>query len=73
MTISIVYSIMTTIRVGGAKSFPEGLYTPLNLTDLLLTRLNLGDDKIEYTPLKVLTFTLSILKMYYYKLFYCLS
>ena len=24
MTISIVYSIMTTIRVGGAKSFPEG-------------------------------------------------
>ena len=24
MTISIVYSIMTTIRVGGAKSCPEG-------------------------------------------------
>ena len=25
MTISIVYSIMTTIRVGGAKSCPEGI------------------------------------------------
>ena len=38
MTISIVYSIMTTIRVGGAKSCPEGILdTTKDLLKVVIT------------------------------------